>query len=460
MGNAMFDDIRPPQEDTTPEAPQTPPATPSAADHSIRNISPLETQERESRRAKRAERRRLPGFSSREGDSTTPRKRSLFAMNGLGVWVLAGILLVGTLSLIGFVFIGKTTITIVPQQESVTLSPNVVYTAYKQAENGELGYTIVSTSVEATKNVTATGKESVEEKASGKIIVYNNFDTAPQRLIKNTRFQAPNGEIYRVRDSITVPGKRSDGTPGTLEVTVYADKAGSEQNITALGTRFTIPGLMGDPRYDAFHAELSEPITGGFIGERAIVDESLLVATQTQLREELRTQVADALNEKVADTDVLLEGSLFTTFESRPVAYTEGDVAQVREVALVNAVVFNESDLARILATAALATPEDGPIALDNPKNLTMAIVNKDDVDIANDALIQFTLQGSTSLTWIVDTEALKHDLVGKHSGALNTVMSGYPGIKSAQATIRPFWKNEFPSETERISVDLNPMTK
>lgn len=452
MGKTMFDDIRPPQENAAHEEPAD--VTPTT-DHSIRNVSPLETEERESRRAKRAERRRLPGFSS-ESDSDIPkRQHSFFAMRGFGVWVLAGILLVGALSLVGFVFIGKTTISIVPQQESVTLSPNVVYTAYQHADNGELGYTVVSTSLDATKNVTATGKESVEEKASGKIIIYNNFDTVPQRLITNTRFEAPNGEIYRIRDSVTVPGKRSDGTPGTLEVTVYADRAGSQQNISALGTRFTIPGLAGDPRYDAFHAELSEPITGGFVGQRAIVDENLLAATRTQLRDQLRERVSGALTSEVSEADVLFDGALFVSYESQPVAYAEGDIAQVREVATVKAVVFKENDLARILAAMALATPEDGPIALDNPENLVMNIVNKSDVDIVNDALIQFTLEGKTRLTWLVDTDALKHDLVGKHSGALNTVMSGYPGIKSAQATIRPFWKDEFPSEIERIRIEL-----
>ena len=105
-----------------------------------------------------------------------------------------------------------------------------------------------------------------------------------------------------------------------------------------------------------------------------------------------------------------------------------------------------------MLAVAALATPEEGEIRVDSPGNLEMEIVNKAGVDILSDSLIQFTLKGATALTWQIDTESLKQDLAGKHSGALNTVMSGYPGIKSAQATIRPFWKKEFPAETGSIT--------
>ena len=375
-------------------------------------------------------------------------------MGKFGVWTVAVLVLVIALSAIGFVFIGKTTITVVPQREEVTLSPNVVYTAYRTPEEGELGYTVVTHSLEATDTITATGRETVEEKASGRIVVYNNHSSAPQRLIKNTRFEAPNGDIYRVRNSFVVPGMDGE-TPGSIEITVYADKPGEDQNITEIGTRFTIPGLKGDPRYKTFHAELSEPIVGGFVGERAIVDEDVLNATRTKLREPLRDQVYAAIAEKAGDDLLVFPGGVFTTFESPPVAYAEGDTATVREVVRISAIAFDKKALARMLATAALADPEDGDVLIDNPEDMTMTVVNKDGVDIANDALVQFTLDGRITLTWQVDVDRLKQDLVGKHSGALNTVMSGYPGIKSAQATIRPFWKSEFPSEVGSISVEI-----
>tara|TARA_B100000745_G_C20150315_1_gene394419 strand:+ start:95 stop:1453 length:1359 start_codon:yes stop_codon:yes gene_type:complete len=451
MGRAIFDDIKPPEENVNNDD------TASTADHSIRNVAPLETQERETRRAKRAERRRVPEVF--EGTSATKQSSARGIIAKYGVWTLAVVVLALALSVVGFVFIGKTTISIVPKQDTVTLSSNIVYTAYQEAEDGELQYTLITYTTEATETITATGSETVEEKASGKIIVYNNHSSAPQRLIKNTRFEALNGEIYRVRNSIVVPGKKSDGTPGAIEITVYADKAGEGQNMTAIGSKFTIPGLKGDPRYDTFHAELSEPIIGGFVGKRAIVDEDVLNATQTQLRGQLRDAATAATQERLSDTMVFFgESSLFTSFESAPVTYTDDNEALVREIMYSQAVVFDENELARTLATAALATPNEGEILIDNPDALSMTIVNKDGVDIKNDALIQFTFEGRADLTWQVDTESLKQDLVGKNSEALNTIMSGYPGIKSAQATIRPFWKNEFPSETDGISVELNPV--
>jgi len=445
MGRAIFDDITPPQESDDDS---------NSTEHSIRNVAPLSTPERQNRRAKRAERRKIKNpLSNLRRNNNLDGVRS--PMGRIGIWVIAiGFLLVA-LATVGFVFIGKTTISIEPQQESITLSSGSVLTAYQEAQDSELGYKVLSHTIEATDTIAATGKETVQQKASGRIVVYNTHSSATQRLIKNTRFEAPNGEIYRVRNSFTVPGKNDDGTPGTIEVTVYADAAGEEKNISALGTRFTIPGLKGDPRFDTFYAELKTPMIGGFVGERAIVNEDVLNAARTTLREQLRSEVSASIRAQSSDSVELFEGGIFTTFESPEVTYAEGDTATVREMARIYAVTFNKNDLARILAEAAVANPESGLIRIDSPETLVMNIINKSGVDIANDALIQFTLEGQTTLTWEVDTEALKQDLVGKYSGALNTVMSAYPGIKSAQATIRPFWKSEFPSETGRISTEI-----
>ena len=488
MGRAMFDDITPPsqghsnapsagdiarQAPTPPlsrsSAPITPPkphteeptdtptmdttdhsasTTDGGEHHSIRDIAPPVTKDRESRRARRAERRQL------DAPGGMPPKKSGSSVGKFGMWAIAVVVLAIALSAIGFVFIGKTTITVVPLQESITLSANVVHTAYREPENGELGYRVVSHSLEATENIPATGRETVEEKAAGSIVVYNNHSSAPQRLIKNTRFEGPNGEIYRVRNSFVVPGMDGD-TPGSIEVVVHADKAGADQNISALGTRFTIPGLKGDPRFDTFHAELSEAITGGFVGERAIVDEGTLTATRTQLQTQLRAQATQALMDTLDDTTVVFEPGIFVTFDSLPTEYADDDSARVREVAQIRAVGFDEHALARMLATAALASTEDGNITIDDTSALTFNIIDGEVIDITTEPLVQFTLAGQTGLTWEVDTEALKADLVGKDSGALNTVMSGYPGIKSAQATIRPFWKSDFPSENNSITVEL-----
>ncbi|PCI30469.1 hypothetical protein COB52_01600 [Candidatus Kaiserbacteria bacterium] len=445
MGRAMFDDITPPQDGAPANEPDT------KQEHSILDVNPVDTAQRQERKARRASRRTLP-----ETKKTMQNKFKQSGVGKMGVWAIAVVVLVVALSAIGFVFIGKTTIAIVPQQEEIILSSNIVHTAYRNPETGELGYNLFSNSIELTDSVNASGKETVEEKASGRIIVYNDDSSAPLRLIKNTRFEAPSGEIYRVRNSFIVPGK-SGSTPGSIEITVHADLPGEDKNINSVGTRFTIPGLKGDPRYDTFYAELKDPIIGGFVGERAIVDEDSLNATRTSLQEELRAQILGSVQDEKSSPIEMFDGGVFATFESAPVIHTSDSTATVREIAHIQTVTFDRNELARILITATLASPKPGKILIDSPENLTMTVINKAGVDIENDALIQFTLEGKTTLTWQIDTETLKQDLVGRRSEALNTIMSGYPGIKSAQATIRPFWKKVFPSEVGNISVQITP---
>jgi hypothetical protein len=418
---------------------------------SIRNVSPLATQERADRRARRAERRHLEEGSAGRRDDR--------GMKRLIMWGIAILAVLLALAGVAFVFIGKTTITVTPTHESIQFAGNVVHTAYKDPEAGELGYSVLTRTFDKNADVPASGREYVEERASGQIIVYNNFSTASQRLIKNTRFEAPNGDVYRVRDSFVVPGqtKRGENTvPGSIEVTVYADAPGEKFNISNMSTRFTIPGLEGDPRFAAFHAEMRSPIAGGFIGERAMVDDATLASTRAQLQSELTTQALQEIKTQSEDV-VLFEDAVFISFESLPAVYGENEVATVREKAVVRAVVFDKFKLGNALAVASLATPIEGKVSLENPDDITFSLVNKEEVDIDNDALIQFTLKGGAMLVWDVDVDSLKQDLVGKHNGALNTIMSGYPGIESARATIRPFWRNEFPTETGSIVVEIVP---
>src|SRR3989338_197422 len=65
--------------------------------------------------------------------------------------------------------------------------------------------------------ISAEIERKVEERATGTIIIYNNFSDKPQRLIKNTRFETKDGFIYRVGNSIIVPeecGKTDSSSQG------------------------------------------------------------------------------------------------------------------------------------------------------------------------------------------------------------------------------------------------------
>ena len=88
--------------------------------------------------------------------------------------------------------------------------------------------------------------KEVISKASGYIEIYNAYGAASQKLVAQTRFETKEGKIFRIQNSIIVPGaKMISGslTPSSIRAKVVADSAGEEYNIGS--SYFTIPGFKG-----------------------------------------------------------------------------------------------------------------------------------------------------------------------------------------------------------------------
>ncbi len=140
-----------------------------------------------------------PATAPRSLRPRSSRRRSLLIAGAVVVIVCAIIgLLLSTL------FAGAT-VTVFPRQEQVSVPVTLV--AKLNPAGGELGYQTITVTRSASTSIPATGTKQVSKSASGVITIYNSFGTDPQRLIANTRFAAPDGKIYRLHDSVVVPGR-------------------------------------------------------------------------------------------------------------------------------------------------------------------------------------------------------------------------------------------------------------
>jgi hypothetical protein len=61
-------------------------------------------------------------------------------------------------------------------------------------------------------------------------------------------------------------------------------------------------------------------------------------------------------------------------------------------------------------------------------------------------------------VVWPTDEVALKSDLIGKHKRDIPAILNNYPTVTSATATIWPFWKSSFPTDSTRISIKELPV--
>src|SRR3989338_1226753 len=207
----------------------------------------------------------------------------------VGLWIVAFV----SIAILGFAFtllFSGAKVVVTPKQRTVLVDSQ--FSAFKTPSVGELGYEIMTVTKEGSAEAAPSGESNVEEKASGTITIYNDYSTAPQRLIRNTRFQTPEGLIYRINESIVVPGQSKSGTtvsPGSIEVVVYADEAGEKYNIGL--TDFTVPGLAGTARFTTIYARSKTPMSGGFVGREKVVNEQDGEEAKATLKEALKEEL-------------------------------------------------------------------------------------------------------------------------------------------------------------------------
>lgn len=233
-------------------------------------------------------------------------------------WKIYGAIILLVVLLIGGYAVSKAvataTITVTPRQQKLSVDANlnaVRSGTVSDASSTPLVFDVITVEDSQSTMVPSGGTENVEKKASGKIIVYNDFSEKPEKLIKNTRFQTPDGKIYRVQEAISIPGKTSAG-PGTLEVTVVADQAGDSYNIDK--SDFTVPGLKGDPRFDKVYGRSKTEISGGFVGTTKIIAEADRAKVRDAAQAALSTLLKDKAKKELPAEYLTYDDAAFISF--------------------------------------------------------------------------------------------------------------------------------------------------
>lgn len=304
-----------------------------------------------------------------------------------------------------------------------------------------LPYEITEITDSRSKTLSATGEEEVIQKAKGTIVIFNSYSDKDQKLISNTRFETSEGLIFRINESITVPGKSGD-KPGSIEVQVVADEAGDEYNIGLAD--FTIPGFKGLPQFDGFYARSKTPMSGGFSGikkviseeDRAVAEKELIAEVEAALVNKAKTQFGGISTIVYNEDDIVLE-----TMESSG----EGNSVNLIVSGKLEATLLNKGAVSTSLAQQALVNYQAGdPITVENLDALEVSLDTEENLA---------TFSGVANFKWITNISELKNDLAGKSRAGMNALMTKYPSIQKADAVLKPVWKRSFPRNTEKIEI-------
>ncbi len=373
------------------------------------------------------------------------------------LWVIASVIVLCTLGsmLLSTVFAGAT-VRVSPRTAAV--SPTGTLLAQLNAPVGGLPYQIVSIMRSATTTVPANGTAEVSRQASGLVTIYNNYSTASQRLIANTRLEAPDGRIYRIRDSVVVPGM-SGGNPGSVTATAFADSPGDAYNRSDSAT-FTIPGFKGDPRYAKFSAKSQGPVQGGFVGPQPAVAPADLASAKSSLQSALDSAVRAAAASGIPEGYVAIPGTLGVIFGDTAEAAAGSGTAQISQSATAAGVIVRQADLAAAIAQKTVDGYKGEAVLLDPASTLNVSVASSTNLTKGS---LMLTLSGSATLVWQFDPAAVKAALLGRATSEFQKVLQSFaPAIHCTEtspcdASIRPFWSSHFPTDPAKIMITIQP---
>jgi hypothetical protein len=329
----------------------------------------------------------------------------------------------------------------------------------------EMPYRLAEESIDIPLTITPTGVGTGgEQKARGKIIIYNTFSSEPQSLVATTRFETTSGIVFRLTQGVTVPGMTDIAgkkDPGAIEAEVIADQTGDASNIAP--TTFVIPGFKGSPKYDKFSAKSLSAMTGG--SKNGVSGESLLTGDDIeQARNQERNQALEAFRQKLSeillDTEKIEESGIQITEQSVEPTLHEGlsgtSIASTFHYA-AKAYIVSEGTLERALLRA---DTNDEKMTTTGKKLLPKS-ASVDTLELIPDFQNgggKLRVTASITLMPEIDIDSLRDEFLGQKSDILKQVLNAHPEILKMNLEVTPrFFIQYIPKSKDRVTVVIAP---
>ena len=374
------------------------------------------------------------------------------------LWIVSFSLIAILLFLVSS-FFSTASVIITPKSQLIALKDTFEANSSSSPESKDLRFEIMTLKQETSKSIETDGEEDVERKSTGKAVIYNNYSQTKQRLINNTRLESIDGLIYRIRQSIDVPGYKTVSgkrVPGSVEVEIIADTAGDKYNmkISDLKGDFTIPGFKGNPKYSAFYGRLSSDITGGFVGKVKKVSEEKLSAGVSELKNTLKENLLKELYQKIPEQYVVFKDNYYIEYNQITDEQPESDKYNIKEEATINALMFKKTNLAEFLAKQKIKNYDGFPVDILWGDDLSV-LATSTEANPWTQKTLKFKFTGVANLVWIYDSTGLTNLLLGQDKSIINSFVNNEfkDSIKNISAIIRPQWKSTFPDKISKIKL-------
>ncbi|MDQ5954371.1 MAG: hypothetical protein QG583_299 [Patescibacteria group bacterium] len=367
------------------------------------------------------------------------------------LWFVAIITVVFLLFAISTLFT-QAKVSVNPKVKELTLNEKMF--AQKDSNGEDLSFDLVVIGGEESILIEGQGKEEVSNSAKGTVIIYNDYNSTSQALDINTRLEGSNGKIYKTEKKITVPGKSSDGTPGKVEVGIYANEPGKEYNSEPLD--FKILGFKGSPKYAKFYGRSKDEIIGGIVGTLPTVTLEEKNAAIDQLKKNLEEKLLQKTINQIPKDFILFNNAYSLVIDDQTEEYDkEKNAISISLKGTLYGLLFKEVELTKKVASSVVPDYDGSDIYITNIKSLELSVVDPY-VSFKDVESINFKLSGATKVVWRVDEDVLVTDLLESSKKNFETLLLQYNSIDSASVVIRPFWKKSFPDKIKDITINVS----
>ncbi len=291
---------------------------------------------------------------------------------------------------------------------------------------------------------------SVEKKAHGMVTIFNKASASPQVLVVTTRLKTSDGKLYRLPQTVTVPGyhmQNKEIVPGSLNVEIVADQAGEAYNIGL--SDFSFPGFAGSPKFTLVFARSQTPMEGGFQGQARTINADDVTKALINLSAEGQAAASGILQSKLPPNTLLLKGSVDYVVTNQTVTPSPNDpntfTLAVQEEA--RGAIIDTNTLTRFLGTNSVPNP-----TITNASDLAYELSGYQYAKPQG----QLHIKGNANIESAVDPEAIKTYIVAESKKQSREILQAFPVLSSVEVRFSPFWWSSIPLSTGRIDIKIS----
>ncbi|HLC95458.1 MAG TPA: hypothetical protein VJH89_03135 [Patescibacteria group bacterium] len=377
-------------------------------------------------------------------------------------FVVGGISLLSFVGVALFLFLPKAEIFVTPYK--ITQTADMEFTgsvSASQSDQQTIAVRILERKQDINLTITTTGKSGgANQKASGTVILYNNYSTDPQQLVATTRLETEDGMLFRLVKGVTIPGMtytNGKKDAGVIEVEVIADQTGETYNIDA--TTFNIPGFKGGPKYSAFSAKSTKPMTGGSsagAANIAIVAKVDLDTAEREAKAKAKEDFLQAIRGDLSPDEKILDEHIDITTAVPTTVPSIGTVTNTFEYAntfLLRAFVFSEKLVKENIENASAKTIH-GIVF----KPISSSITYSDSTVNFSEQTLRLRAHAQITMESVVDRDALQKAFLGKNETDFQQAINTFPEVKKINVLFHPKWFVEsVPDSKDRVIIIVEP---